>query len=185
MSDKVNDTILKMVNNLTSNVDDVNENFSFGASLKRPLSSTSNDSQSSFEESEQIKRPKLTATMDLNYIGSPREMRRLRTDLLENRNTISILENQIQRMHGVRKEMQIMYENETKALKRQHEADTRSIGELETQLQSIRQRELDLKEKLAEVFFVLSFFKSAFSDFHLTSVFSVFIFIFLIAYFLN
>jgi predicted nucleic acid-binding Zn-ribbon protein len=97
------------------------------------------------------KNSKKEKKLDLSYVGSPREVRRLRTDLLEGRNTILNLENRIQHMHNVRKEMEIMYENESKLLKKQHENDKKSIEELESQLQSLRRREMDLKDQLAQV----------------------------------
>ncbi|XP_063921477.1 mitotic spindle assembly checkpoint protein MAD1 [Zophobas morio] len=151
MTDKVNDTIIKMVTNLKPSVDLEVNNFSCGTPLKRSSSSVSNDSQTSSEESTRIKRMKYAKEMNFGYMASPRETRRLRTDLLEGRNTIMNLESRIQHMHNVRKEMEIMYENESKLLKKQHESDRKSIEELEAQLQSIRQREADLKKQLADV----------------------------------
>jgi hypothetical protein len=140
-----------MVTNLKSTVDVELNNFSFGSTLKRSLSSASIESQSSFEEPSTAKKFKKEKKLDLSYVGSPREVRRLRTDLLEGRNTILNLENRIQHMHNVRKEMEIMYENESKLLKKQHENDKKSIEELESQLQSLRRREMDLKDQLAQV----------------------------------
>ncbi|KAH0815712.1 hypothetical protein GEV33_007078 [Tenebrio molitor] len=140
-----------MVTNLKSTVDVELNNFSFGSTLKRSLSSASIESQSSFEEPSTAKKFKKEKKLDLSYVGSPREVRRLRTDLLEGRNTILNLENRIQHMHNVRKEMEIMYENESKLLKKQHENDKKSIEELESQLQSLRRREMDLKDQLAQI----------------------------------
>ncbi|KAF7277840.1 hypothetical protein GWI33_009097 [Rhynchophorus ferrugineus] len=116
--------------------------------LKRSASTTS--FESSIEDQTPVKRFKRENNFDLSYVGSPREMRRLRADLLEARNTIIDLENRIKHMHNVRKEMQLMFDNETQSLKRQHDYDRKSIEELETQLQTIRKRETDLKKELAE-----------------------------------
>lgn len=117
--------------------------------LKRSVSTAS--FESSIEDQTPVKRFKKENNFNLSYVGSPREMRRLRADLLEARNTILDLENRIKHMHNVRKEMQLMFDNETQSLKRQHDYDRKSIEELETQLQTIRKRETDLKKELAEV----------------------------------
>lgn len=145
----VDDTILNMVKNLipTANIKK-NSPFEF-TPIKRTISS-SNSNESSFDEPS-CKKFKSQSKLDLSYIGSPREMRRLRSDLLEARNTILSLENRVTQMHGVRKQMQLMFDEENATLKRQHEHDKKSIVELESQLQNIRKREADLKNELAEV----------------------------------
>ncbi|KAJ8983396.1 hypothetical protein NQ317_010489 [Molorchus minor] len=53
-------------------------------------------------------------------------------------------------MHGVRKQMQLMFDEENQSLKRQQEYDKKTIDELENQLQVIRKREIDVKKDLAE-----------------------------------
>lgn len=153
MSDnKINDTLLRLVKNLNPPNGSIElHNFEYNENTKRSLSCTSNDSQtSSLEEASPLKKIKREKTLELSYVGSPRETRRIRADLMEARNTILNLESRIQHMHNVRKEMQVMFDNETKSLKKQHEYDKKTIDQLETQLQSIRKREMDLKEKLAE-----------------------------------
>lgn len=145
----VDDTILNMVKNLipTANIKK-NGPFDF-TPIKRTISS-SNSNESSLDEPS-CKKFKSQSKLDLSYIGSPREMRRLRSDLLEARNTILSLENRVTQMHGVRKQMQLVFDDENATLKRQHEYDKKSIIELESQLQNIRKREADLKSELAEV----------------------------------
>lgn len=125
-------------------------NFQFNSieGIKRTLSINSN---SSVEEGTPIKKQKLLPKDDSMFIGSPREVRRMRADLLEARNTILNLENRIKHMHSVRKEMEIMFDNETVSLKKQHEHDRKTIEELESHLQSIRQREVETKAQLSEV----------------------------------
>lgn len=157
MSENVNESIIKMVRNFKSSVEDDIEGFSLGNYKKRSFSSVSNDSQCSSEDSLKVKRVKQENMIHVSHLGSPREVRRLRTDLLEARNTILNLENRIQHMHSVRKEMEVMYENEVKLLKKQHENDRKSIEALEAQLITFRQREADLKKQLAEVIFILNF----------------------------
>ncbi|KAK9878489.1 hypothetical protein WA026_022384 [Henosepilachna vigintioctopunctata] len=158
-----NDTILKMINymkpSVNKMVDDTIadeaeetalEDFSFinKTPLKRTASKLSLDGGSPTTPvkkiKEDIKKP------DWDYIGSPREVRRLRADLLETRNTISNLESRINHMHGIRKEMQVLFDNECRSLKKQTEHDRKSILELENQLQTIRKREQELKLELVE-----------------------------------
>lgn len=145
---KVDDTILKIITNFKGYHEKTN--FSFGSSSKRSFSLGSSDSHISLMETP-AKKIKEERNVDLNYIGSPREVRRIRADLLEARNSIRNLENRMQHMHNVRKEMEIMYENETKSLKKQQEYDRKVIEDLETQLQSFRHKKTELEEQLTDV----------------------------------
>lgn len=77
--------------------------------------------------------------------------RRLRADVLESRNFISSLENRIQHMHTVRKEMQIMFDSESRSLRQQVERDAKTVAELEARLQEKRRREIELNNELAQV----------------------------------
>ncbi|KAL1501095.1 hypothetical protein ABEB36_006483 [Hypothenemus hampei] len=143
---KMNDTIVQMVNNLkTTGPTAISE-----PSLKRSLSSSPSLS-SSLEEATPTKKFKRQSNFNLSYVASPRETNRLRFDLLEARNIIADLENRIQHMHHVRKQMQLMYDNETESLKRRHDYDRKTIEQLEDQLQTIRQRETALKLELSEM----------------------------------
>ncbi|KAG5897303.1 hypothetical protein JTB14_011466 [Gonioctena quinquepunctata] len=117
--------------------------------LKRSLSSNSNESI--FDESTPTKKRKSEFKLDVSYVGSPMEVRRLRSDLVEARNTILGLESRINHMHGVRKQMQLMFDEENQSLKRQNEYDKKSVEDLENRLQVIRKREIDTKNELAEV----------------------------------
>ncbi|XP_018579293.1 mitotic spindle assembly checkpoint protein MAD1-like [Anoplophora glabripennis] len=150
MTESVNDTIMKMVKNLKSGAQTEKMNNFEYTTLKRSISS-SNSNESSFDEPTPVKRLKHENKLDLSYVGSPREMRRLRADLVEARNTILNLETRISHMHALRKQMQLMFDEENQSLKRQHEYDKRSIEELENQLQIIRKREADIKRELVEV----------------------------------
>lgn len=148
-SETVNDTILNMVKNLKASVNNREGSSYEFTPLKRSLSSNSNES--SFDEPTPVKRLKQESKLDMSYIGSPREVRRIRADLIEARNTILSLESRISHMHGVRKQMQLMFDDENSVLKRQHEYDKKTIDELENQLQTIRKREIEVKTELAEV----------------------------------
>ncbi|KAF5283857.1 hypothetical protein FQA39_LY04677 [Lamprigera yunnana] len=114
------------------------------------------NSETLFECESSLKRPgglfdyatppkKLKQIAGNEYIASPREMRRLRAEVLEARNTVLGLENRIHQMHTVRQETQIMFDTELKGLQHQHEYDRKTITELESQLQGIRKRESDVK----------------------------------------
>lgn len=145
MTDHIDDTILNMVKDFKSTGPITDIYFSH----KRSFSSNSNESSS--EDRTPVKKPKMDFNLDMSYVGSPREVRRLRADLLESRNIIKELEGRISHMHSVRKQTQLMFDEENKALKRQKECDKKSIEELENQLQTIRKREIELKHQLAEV----------------------------------
>lgn len=146
--DNVNDTIVNMITNLKPKVTSEFINIELDERLKRSLS----NSNSSIDEETPVKRVKYDLNLsDTKYFNSPREMRRLKADLLEARNNVLNLENRIKHMHSVRKEMEIMFDNESRGLRQQHEYDRKRIDELETQLQSMRQRKAEAREKLSEV----------------------------------
>ncbi|XP_045460678.1 mitotic spindle assembly checkpoint protein MAD1 [Harmonia axyridis] len=155
---EIDDTICKMVNFMTASVNTLvdvnkepakNESINEGndnISLKRPASNMAVN-----DESATPKKFKGDLKMDFDYLGSPREMRRLRSDVLESRNTILNLENRISQMHNLRKEMQVIFDNENQTLKKQHEIDRKSVLELENKLQQIRRREQELKLDLVNM----------------------------------
>lgn len=109
-------------------------------SLKRRLSS---DSLNPPE-----KREKLDNSFDSSWIPSPRDIRRIRAELVEARSTSASLENRIQHMHVIRKELQLMFDNEINSYQQQHGRDRESIKTLEEQLQSARKREKEATEAL-------------------------------------
>lgn len=151
----VNESIMQMITNLKPRVTSEFRSTHSENNLKRSMSTSSNGS---IEDSTPVKKMKLPTThLNTSYVGSPREVRRMRADLLEARNTILSLENQIKHMHSVRKEMQIMFDNETVSLRQQHEHDRKSIEELEAHLQCIRKREAEAKAQLAEVMILLPY----------------------------
>lgn len=112
--------------------------------LKRRLSS-----DSSSDNPEKVS--KNENALDVSWISSPREARRIRMELLEARNHITDLEHRIQHMHEVRKELQTMFDNEIQALKFQRDQDVKKIDQLENQMQSIRKRERETKDELDEI----------------------------------
>ncbi|KAL3287384.1 hypothetical protein HHI36_001857 [Cryptolaemus montrouzieri] len=147
-----NDTILKMMNYLKPSVNKMEDDGEESQKNDSLNATTPLKRRTSFDVTTPLKKFKEeNKTFDSSYMGSPREMRRLRADLIEARNTILNLENRISHMHGIRKEMQVLFDNETRSLRKQHEYDRKSVLELENQLQTIRKREHDLKQELAEV----------------------------------
>lgn len=120
-----NDTIINMITNfqprITSEYQNLDENHV--PSQKRSLS-LSGDSAS--DHSTPLKRQRIEQ-LKASCTASPRETRRLKMDLMEARNTIMCLENRIEQLHSVRKELQQVFENETADLKLKHKFDTESI----------------------------------------------------------
>ncbi|XP_060523090.1 mitotic spindle assembly checkpoint protein MAD1 [Cylas formicarius] len=148
MSQKVNETIVKMINDLQAGTSRIENGDYQSTPLKRSISENSNDSNSVDEVP--VKRIKQDV-MNVSYIGSPREMRRMRAELVEARNVILCLENRISQMHNIRKEMQLVFESETQTLKRQQEIDRKSIEELEQQMQIVRKRESQFKNDVTSL----------------------------------
>lgn len=159
--DKINDTIVQMITNLKPRLTPEFRNFELDESLKRPL----NNSNSSLDGETPAKKIKPQLKTDMRYIYSPRESRRLKADLTEARNIILNLENRIKHMHSVRKEMEIMFDKETCGLRQQHEYDRKKIDELESLLESVREREAETKEKLSEVVRTNIFFSTVVYNF--------------------
>lgn len=120
----------------------------FMTPLKRRMSSESIDSPTD-------KRLKIdstsTSSMDTSWLSSPRESRRMRAEIIELRSVIAGLENRIQHSHGLRRELQVMFDNEIGSHQLQHERDRKTIVALEEQVQSIRKREKEAKDELDKI----------------------------------
>lgn len=121
----VNDTIINMITNFQPRITSEYQNLETNtvSSQKRSLS-LSGDTIS--DHSTPLKRPCIEK-LKASYMSSPREIRRLKMDLMEARNTILKLENRIEQLHSVRKEMQQVFENETADLRQKHKYDTECI----------------------------------------------------------
>ncbi|GBP62870.1 hypothetical protein EVAR_24975_1 [Eumeta japonica] len=83
--------------------------------------------------------------------SSPWEAKRLKIDLIAAKAQIAKLEARVNHQHTIRKEMQILFEEEKTSLEEQHKRDERSLSDIEDRLQVVRRREQDLKDELAEV----------------------------------
>lgn len=121
-----NDTIINMITNFQPRITSEYQNLEpnqRSSSQKRSLS-FSGDSGS--ENSTPLKRQRFEK-LKAGNVASPRETRRLKVDLMEARNTILTLENRIEQLHGLRKELQQVFDNETADLRQKHKFDTESI----------------------------------------------------------
>ncbi|CAK1552907.1 unnamed protein product [Leptosia nina] len=81
---------------------------------------------------------------------SPWEAKRLKIDLIGAKAQIAKLEARINHQHAIRKEMQILFEEEKASLVEQHKRDERMVSDMEDRLQLIRKREQDLREEFSE-----------------------------------
>nr|XP_049701115.1 mitotic spindle assembly checkpoint protein MAD1 [Helicoverpa armigera] len=81
---------------------------------------------------------------------SPWEAKRLKIDLIAAKAQIAKLESRINQSHTIRKEMQILFEEEKGSLMEQHKRDERALSDMEDRLQLIRRREQELKDEYNE-----------------------------------
>ncbi|CAG9564077.1 unnamed protein product [Danaus chrysippus] len=78
---------------------------------------------------------------------SPWEAKRLKIDLIAAKAQITKLEARVNHQHTIRKEMQILFEEEKASLIEQHKHDERALSDMEDRLKLIRRRELEIKEE--------------------------------------
>lgn len=78
---------------------------------------------------------------------SPWETKRLKIDLIAAKAQITKLESRVNHQHTIRKEMQILFEEEKASLIEQHKRDERAVSDMEDRLQLIRRREQELKDE--------------------------------------
>lgn len=64
---------------------------------------------------------------------------------------ITKLESRINHQHTIRKEMQILFEEEKASLTEQHKRDEKALSDIEERLQIVRRREQELKDEYNEV----------------------------------
>lgn len=64
---------------------------------------------------------------------------------------ITKLEARVNHQHTIRKEMQILFEEEKASLIEQHKRDERALSDMEDRLNIIRRREQEIKDELSEV----------------------------------
>ncbi|XP_028156742.1 GRB10-interacting GYF protein 2-like [Ostrinia furnacalis] len=81
---------------------------------------------------------------------SPWEAKRMKIDLIAAKAQITKLEARVNHQHTIRKEMQILFEEEKASLMDQHKRDERAISDMEERLQVVRRREQELKDELSQ-----------------------------------
>lgn len=64
---------------------------------------------------------------------------------------ITKLEARVSHQHTIRKEMQILFEEEKTSLMEQHKRDERALSDMEDRLQVVRRREQELRDEFNEV----------------------------------
>ncbi|CAH2243011.1 mitotic spindle assembly checkpoint protein MAD1 [Pararge aegeria] len=79
--------------------------------------------------------------------ASPWEAKRMKIDLIAAKAQITKLEARVNHQHTIRKEMQILFEEEKSSLVDQHKRDERALSDMEERLQLIRRREQELKDE--------------------------------------
>ncbi|KAJ0174178.1 hypothetical protein K1T71_010324 [Dendrolimus kikuchii] len=82
---------------------------------------------------------------------SPWEAKRLKIDLIAAKAQIIKLEARVTHQHTIRKEMQILFEEEKASLIDQHKRDERALSDMEERLQLVRRREQELKDEYNQV----------------------------------
>ncbi|XP_073953707.1 mitotic arrest-deficient 1 isoform X2 [Choristoneura fumiferana] len=81
---------------------------------------------------------------------SPWEAKRMKIDLIAAKAQITKLEARVNHQHTIRKEMQILFEEEKASLTEQHKRDERALSDMEDRLNIIRRREQEIKDELSE-----------------------------------
>ncbi|XP_026763138.2 mitotic spindle assembly checkpoint protein MAD1 [Galleria mellonella] len=81
---------------------------------------------------------------------SPWEAKKMKIDLIAAKAQITRLEARVNHQHTIRKEMQILFEEEKGSLIEQHKRDERALADMEERLQVIRRREQELKDEFSD-----------------------------------
>ncbi|KAM7342651.1 mitotic arrest-deficient 1 isoform 2-T2 [Cochliomyia hominivorax] len=79
---------------------------------------------------------------------SPWETRRMKADLIEARTRITKFKQEIDRMHKLKQESEILYENRVSELKKQCDFSSGKIQDLEKHMQVLRKREYAAKQEV-------------------------------------
>ncbi|CAH2042310.1 unnamed protein product, partial [Iphiclides podalirius] len=131
------------------NFSDSNQSLKEG--LANLLSSKRKSTLSPFETITPEKRPRTDTTANVvSAPPSPWEAKRLKIDLIAAKAQITKLEARVNHQHTIRKEMQILFEEEKASLVEQHKRDERALADMEERLQVVRRREQELKDEHSE-----------------------------------
>lgn len=145
---------------------DVPNKFSWGEtfssnvqSIAKPMKLNFDDSNLQSNDSNPTKKVKIgnesmesdtSKISDSSVLASPWESRHVKAELAEARAQIHALETRINQMHAVRRETELLFEQEKKSLQQTVERDRNTIRELEQRLKTVRKREVDTREELAQ-----------------------------------
>ncbi|XP_041985078.1 mitotic spindle assembly checkpoint protein MAD1 [Aricia agestis] len=133
-SSKLNfsDSNQSLKDGLTNNTPLGKRKLSLGSDIHTPEKRTRTDSSSS------------------QVAPSPWEAKRLKIDLIAAKAQIIKLEARVNHQHTIRKEMQILFEDEKSSLIEQSKRDQKALADLEERLQLVRRREQELKDEHQE-----------------------------------
>ncbi|PSN31731.1 hypothetical protein C0J52_19835 [Blattella germanica] len=82
--------------------------------------------------------------------ASPWDVRRLKADFMQMKAQNANLEGQVQKLHALRKELEVIFESEKSSFLKRQECDRETIKMLEDRMKILRQREQEYKEQLAQ-----------------------------------
>ncbi|XP_069687893.1 mitotic spindle assembly checkpoint protein MAD1-like [Periplaneta americana] len=89
-------------------------------------------------------------TSDMSILSSPWNTRRMKADLAESKAQNIILEERVKKLHALRKELELVFENEKTSLLKQQARDRETIKALEDRVNTLRKRESEAKEELSQ-----------------------------------
>ncbi|XP_014358928.2 mitotic spindle assembly checkpoint protein MAD1 isoform X2 [Papilio machaon] len=125
-----------------------NSDVSIKESISNLLSTKRKSSMDSFEFLTPEKRPRRESSSSTNspVPPSPWEAKKMKIDLIAAKAQITKLEARVNHQHSIRKEMQILFEEEKASLMDQHKRDEKALADMEERLQVIRRREQELRD---------------------------------------
>lgn len=88
--------------------------------------------------------------IELPVAASPWDVRHLRATVVQLKAQNANLENQIKKYHALRKETEVLFENEKKMLQKQHDWDQERIKSLEDRMSTLRKRKEEYKDELSQ-----------------------------------
>ncbi|XP_065370340.1 mitotic spindle assembly checkpoint protein MAD1 [Calliphora vicina] len=104
----------------------------------------------SFEDSSNVShnQSNISVNSSIAVPPSPWETRRMKADLIEAKTRITKFKQEIERLHKLRQESEILYENRVSELKKQCDFSSGKIQDLEKHMQVLRKREYAAKQEM-------------------------------------
>ncbi|PNF32552.1 hypothetical protein B7P43_G02419 [Cryptotermes secundus] len=87
---------------------------------------------------------------DLSVLASPWKTRWMKAELAETKAQKASLEERIQKLHSIRMELELMFDNEKTSLLKQQERDRETIKALEGRVAVLRKREVESRDELSQ-----------------------------------